>query len=455
LSGLDESTVADILMAAADVVLIVNSLGMIIDTCFSLKEIFACGGRAWNGRPIAEIVTPESEEKISELLEAARSGKLGAPRQVNHLMLEADDLPVNYQGVKLNAEGDVILFGRSLEQVATLQRRLMSSQLAMEREVAKLRNGENKYRAVFQLSTSPQIMVDAKSLRIVDINSQAATIFGKEPQKLENKKILSLFGDAENSALHKLLLTAINNHHDSDTKISLVNGTQVSMRVVNFQQGGSTYLLLYLKPVDTADSGVVHTIDQRVLDLVKKMPDGFVVTNSELKIITANTAFLELLNISGISDSEGAELDHFFDRQGVDCKVLMANVREHGLVRRFASAMKTRFGQVVNVEIAACQLDMGSEPMLGFWIRPTNNIIMGSKVEQEKISRSNEQIANLVGHMPLKDIVRETTEMIEHLCIETALELTQNNRASAAQMLGVSRQSLYSKLPNDKDNRKS
>ena len=71
---------------------------------------------------------------------------------------------------------------------------------------------------------------------------------------------------------------------------------------------------------------------------------------------------------------------------------------------------------------------------------------MGTDTPQENITRSNEQIANLVGHMPLKDIVRETTEMIEKLCIETALELTQNNRASAAQMLGVSRQSLYAKL---------
>jgi DNA-binding NtrC family response regulator len=36
--------------------------------------------------------------------------------------------------------------------------------------------------------------------------------------------------------------------------------------------------------------------------------------------------------------------------------------------------------------------------------------------------------------------------MIERLCIEAALELTRDNRASAAEMLGLSRQSLYSKL---------
>jgi DNA-binding NtrC family response regulator len=48
--------------------------------------------------------------------------------------------------------------------------------------------------------------------------------------------------------------------------------------------------------------------------------------------------------------------------------------------------------------------------------------------------------------VPMKEIVRETTDLIERLCIEAALELTGNNRASAAELLGLSRQSLYSKL---------
>ena len=48
--------------------------------------------------------------------------------------------------------------------------------------------------------------------------------------------------------------------------------------------------------------------------------------------------------------------------------------------------------------------------------------------------------------MPLRDLVRETTDIIEQMCIEAALELTGDNRASAAEMLGLSRQSLYVKL---------
>ena len=46
----------------------------------------------------------------------------------------------------------------------------------------------------------------------------------------------------------------------------------------------------------------------------------------------------------------------------------------------------------------------------------------------------------------VRDLVREATDLIEKLCIEAALELTRDNRASAAEMLGLSRQSLYVKL---------
>ena len=62
------------------------------------------------------------------------------------------------------------------------------------------------------------------------------------------------------------------------------------------------------------------------------------------------------------------------------------------------------------------------------------------------VFRSKGQMTELVGRVPLKDIVSETTDLIEQMCIEAALELTGDNRSSAAEMLGLSRQSLYVKL---------
>ncbi len=62
------------------------------------------------------------------------------------------------------------------------------------------------------------------------------------------------------------------------------------------------------------------------------------------------------------------------------------------------------------------------------------------------LSRSVEQLTELIGRVSLKDLVQESTEVIERLAIEAALELTNDNRAAAAEMLGLSRQSLYVKL---------
>ncbi|MEL6199783.1 MAG: helix-turn-helix domain-containing protein, partial [Pseudomonadota bacterium] len=69
------------------------------------------------------------------------------------------------------------------------------------------------------------------------------------------------------------------------------------------------------------------------------------------------------------------------------------------------------------------------------------------RIEAESsLPRSVEQMTELVGRVPLKELIRETTDILERLCIEAALRTTGGNRASAAEMLGLSRQSLYVKL---------
>jgi DNA-binding NtrC family response regulator len=55
-------------------------------------------------------------------------------------------------------------------------------------------------------------------------------------------------------------------------------------------------------------------------------------------------------------------------------------------------------------------------------------------------------LASLVGTAPLKTLVASTRDAIERMCIEAALRLTGNNRASAARVLGLSRQALYLKM---------
>jgi DNA-binding NtrC family response regulator len=57
-----------------------------------------------------------------------------------------------------------------------------------------------------------------------------------------------------------------------------------------------------------------------------------------------------------------------------------------------------------------------------------------------------EQLTALVGRVSLKNLVRDTADLVERHFIEAALDMTGDNRTSAAEVLGVSRQSLYVKL---------
>ena len=86
------------------------------------------------------------------------------------------------------------------------------------------------------------------------------------------------------------------------------------------------------------------------------------------------------------------------------------------------------------------------KPCFGFTIRSVGRRLPQTVRSGHELPRSIDQLKELVGRVPLKDLVRETTDVIERMCIEAALELTGDNRASAAEILGLSRQSLYVKL---------
>ena len=94
---------------------------------------------------------------------------------------------------------------------------------------------------------------------------------------------------------------------------------------------------------------------------------------------------------------------------------------------------------------SAVALGRGKAACFGFAIRDVGRRLT-PQAKPRELPHSANQLAEMIGRVPLKELVRETTDVIEKLCIEAALELTGDNRASAAEVLGLSRQSLYVKL---------
>ncbi|HTN47876.1 MAG TPA: helix-turn-helix domain-containing protein, partial [Burkholderiaceae bacterium] len=191
-------------------------------------------------------------------------------------------------------------------------------------------------------------------------------------------------------------------------------------------------------------AAVVTPSQSRLLQVVERLPEGLVVTDLGGKILTANMAFLDLAQLGSGEQARGELLSRWLGRPGVDLEVLLSNLRQHGSVRMFATEVRGQFGSMTKVEISAVSVPEGDPPCLGFTVRNASHL--GESRGAAELPRSIEHFTELIGRVPLKDLVRDTTDVIERLCIEAALELTNDNRASAAEMLGLSRQSLYVKL---------
>ena len=154
---------------------------------------------------------------------------------------------------------------------------------------------------------------------------------------------------------------------------------------------------------------------------------------------------MELVSAATADQLRGRPLGDFLGRPGIDLDLIDSQLAKHDIARNVSTVVGARDGfDGEPVELSAVRTN-DDQPSYGFVIRPIGRRLRDLPATTDA-PRSVEQLTDLVGRMSLRDIVRESTDLIERLCIEAALEYTSNNRASAAESLGLSRQSLYSKL---------
>ncbi len=171
-----------------------------------------------------------------------------------------------------------------------------------------------------------------------------------------------------------------------------------------------------------------------------------VVTDLDKRLLTANASFLDLVQLVAPEQLKGEPVERWIGRSHSEVGLLVGNLREHGSVRNFATIVRGELGVTEDVEISAVSVKEGEQPCYGFTIRAVGQRIAPDPWDGRGLPRSVNQLTGLVGQVPLKSLVRETTDIIERMCIEAALQIVGDNRASAAEMLGLSRQSLYMKL---------
>ena len=219
----------------------------------------------------------------------------------------------------------------------------------------------------------------------------------------------------------------------------------VRVSIAGFTQDRGQFLLVRLLP-GSRDEDVSAATSSPVLDLVDDMPDAFIVANARMELVSANHAFVEMVQAASVDQLRGRSLSEWIGRPGIDLDLIEGQITQHGAARNVSTVLRTSTDSAGEpVELSAVR-SASEDPLYAFVIRPIGRRLRDLPPGSEDLPRSVEQLTDLVGRMSLKDIVRESTDLIERLCIEAALSYTSDNRASAAEILGLSRQSLYSKL---------
>jgi transcriptional regulator PpsR len=315
----------------------------------------------------------------------------------------------------------------------------------MERDYSRFRQVEMRYRLLFELSPDSLAIVEAGNLRVVDANPAARQRFEAGGRKIVGRTLLDWFDEAGAESVQLLLSGVRAAGRGDNVRAHLAEGgpeVVVSASLVR-QDNATLFLVRVANGPD--DSVGVPKLKTKLLKVIENAPDAIVVTGPEGHVMTANAAFLELVHLTTEEQARGQPLDRWLGRPGIDLEVLTSNLRRHGSVRLFGTTLRAEFGAPVEVEVSAVSVMNGGRHCYGFTIRNISRRLTAEPGSRE-LPRSVEQLKELVGRVSLKDLVRETTDLIERRCIEAALELTDDNRASAAEMLGLSRQSLYIKL---------
>ena len=437
---LDADAAMKVAMVAGDVTLVLDDTGMILDAAFDHNEFPALDNLV--GRNWIDTVTDESRPKVMEMLAAARRGEVQHWRQVNHPARDGD-LPIRYSVLSVNGGGHRIAFGRDLRETSRVQQRLLQVQQSLERDYLRMRQLEMRYRLLFELSSEPVLILEAGTLRIREANPAAHTLLGARAGGLPGKKILSVIDKLSHDVLQSLVGAALASATVAPASVRVSKAVgDVSAMATGFRQDRAQFILLRLVP-----SG--HALIEQpspILELVDEMPDAFVVANADLDIVHANNAFVQLVQAASLDQLRGRHLSDTIGRPGIDLDLIEGQIDQYGVARNVSTVLRTgNEFEGEPVEISAVR-SSGENPMFAFVIRPIGRRLRDLPPGTQDMPRSVEQLTDLVGRMSLKDIVRESTDLIERLCIEAALSYTSDNRASAAEILGLSRQSLYSKL---------
>jgi transcriptional regulator PpsR len=443
----DGKVAADLLRTVADIALVLDAKGSIIDCSVGSEALSREICDDLRGRPWLDTVSQDSRPRVEAILREAEPHWAHEWRQVGHLGRQGKEIPIQFRAIRVGKRGQILAIGRELQAVASLQQQLVDAQQALERDYWRFRQMETRYRLLFQSVSEAVLIVDAGLRRVVEANPAAALVLGDTATHIVGRPFPEGFEPESSRAIETLLANVLSSGRVDSVSVQRLGGVGELVVSANLlRQDDAPLFVVRLCPLPTDPAAaVLPDNDAQLLKVVAAAPDSILITDSEGRILAANRAFLNQVELASEHLLRGQSLDRWLGRAGIDLNVLISTLRQHGTLRLFKTTLRGQYGTTTEVEISGAAVEHGDRPCFGFFIRDVGRRLSGDP-SAGGLPVWVAQFTDRVGSAPLKDLVRESTDLIERLCIEAALKLTNGNRASAAELLGLSRQSLYVKL---------
>lgn len=435
-------------IAQPDVTLLLDTSGVIRKVTLS-NALVDESAQGWIGRPWLDTMCQVDGEAERQLVEDAISRRVSVFRQLTQRFPSGLELAMEYTTVRLGGRAGVIAIGRSLQAVAELQARLIAAQQAMERDYWKLREVETRYRLLFNASNDAVLLIRAGDLCIVEANPAAIAALGlpvQRPGAVAGRPFHVEVAAADRESLQMTLLRA-REHGTAPGVIVRLGREQAAwlVRASLMKSEPGAVFLLQLSPGGAVQARSASTDVVYIDDLIDSGPDGFVVLDDEGVIQRANRAFAAMVEVGSETAVVGESLGRWLGRPGADLTVLLASIRRHGSVKLFSTTLRPDLGTDIDVELSAGSSSRNDQARIGVLIRDVGRRLTASG-EDGGLGVGLGSLSSKVGRTTLPDLVRDAVSLVERRCVETALRLTVGNRTAAAELLGLSRQSLYAKL---------
>lgn len=433
---------AGVNIAQPDVTLHLDTQGTIREVSLS-KSFSGESTEPWLGRPWTETVGDFGRDKVQRMIQDACASGVSAFRQVTQVFPSGLELPMEYTIVRLGGKAGLVAVGKNLQAVADLQSRLIAAQLSMERDYWKLREIETRYRLLFDASSDAVLLIRAADLHVIEANAHAIRTLGITPVDRdfsselppeECEPFLALLQRVREHGRAPGIVLHLGPERDAWTvRASLMTGEPGPIFLLQLARAGPLQATPFRNEPVSVD------------ELAQRAPDGCVVVDGQGRILRANNAFLDMAQMSSESAVVGERLRRWLSQPGADATLLLSGIQKNGAVRLFSSRITGELGTATDVEISGVGNSDADATLFLVLIRDVSQRLRDRK-EGSHPGFELTSLAQQVGTMSLHELVRDTTGLVERHYIDAALAMTGGNRTAAAEILGLSRQSLYVKL---------